>query len=114
MANTERLKALQMVSTARKAVAEEREKDGLTESQQKLLDDVYSQLEDMEDTLVHEDIQDSIKSLQDAESALAGLVGRMKRSTDTIKELSKTVDTAATAIGALAQIVTTAVSAGLM
>jgi hypothetical protein len=114
MANTERLKALQMVSTARKAVGEEKEKDGLTDSQQKLLDDVYSQLEDMEDTLVHEDIQDSIKNLQDAENALASLVGRMKRSTDTIRELSKTVDTAATAIGALAQIVTTAISAGLV
>lgn len=114
MANTERLNALQMVSTARKAIGDARGQEGLTDSQQKLLDDTYSELEELEDTLVHEDIQDSIKTLQKSEDDLTSLVGRMKRSTDTIRDLSKNVDIAAKAVGALADIVAKAVSAGLL
>jgi cell division septum initiation protein DivIVA len=114
MANTERLNALQMVTEARREVGEARSESDLTATQQQLLDDVYDELVDLEDALIHEDIKASIKKLEKGAEALTDLTGRMKRSVQSVKSLAKKVETATKAVAVLAEIVAKAVSAGLL
>lgn len=114
MANTERLNALQYVIDARRAIDDVRGQDGLTQKQQKMLDDVHDSLVDMEDLLVEEDIQKTIKGLEQGESDLKELIKRMKQSSKDIQQLTNAVADAAKAVGAVADIIATAASAGIL
>lgn len=114
MANTERMNALKQVAEARKATGEARQVSNLTPKQIQLLDDVYRELMDTEDTLVHEDIQDSIATLNEHSKALGDLTTRLKRSTEKLKKLSNTINTVAKVIGVLADIIAKAASVGLL
>ena len=114
MANTERMNALKQVAEARKAVGEARQDSNLTPKQIQLLDDVYRELMDTEDTLIHEEIQDSIAKLNEHSKALGDLTTRLKRSTEQLKEVGETISTVAKIIGVLADIVAKAASVGLL
>jgi hypothetical protein len=108
------MNTLQIVRAARQAVSEVRKVPDLTSGQQDLVDSAYLTLVDLEDTLVLEDIKSSVKALQDGADELRDLTGRMKKSIAKIKKIADTVDKAATAVGALANIVSTAMSAGIL
>lgn len=114
MANTERMNTLQIVRVARQAVDKVRKLPDLTPAQQNLVDSTYLTLVDIEDTLVLEDIKSSVKALRRGADELDELTSRMKKSIDKIKKIAGTVDKAATAVGALANIVSTAMSAGIL
>lgn len=114
MANTERMNTLQIVRAARQAVDKVRKLPDLTPAQQNLVDSAYSTLVDIEDTLVLEDIKSSVKALEDGADELGELTSRMKKSIGKIKKIADTVDKAATAVGALANVVSTAMSAGIL
>jgi hypothetical protein len=112
--NTERFNTLQKVVEARKAVGAARSKPGLTPAQQHILDTAYTQLVDVEDTLVLEELRDSVEQLDLAAKALGRTARRLRRSVERLRKVADSIGVAARALGALADVVSKAAGAGIL
>jgi hypothetical protein len=116
MANTEVLNALKQVRTARKAVGElQLQLQGqLTPEESNALNNVYSDLEDLEDLLVLEDIKDSIVQIKSDANDLKAIADQMKQVSQRLSAISDTIATVAKVVGTLADILAKATSSGLL
>lgn len=68
----------------------------------------------MEDLLALQNLSKRIKSLQDGSVELDQICARMKQSVEKLKKVAKVIEVAAKAIGALADIISKAASAGIL
>lgn len=106
--------ARDQVTVAREAVSKLRDADDLTPAQKNLVDTAYNQLIDLEDQLALQNLNKQIKLLQSRAADLDQICARMSRSADKLKKITKVVDVAAKAIGALADIIAKGASAGIL
>jgi len=114
MANTERLAALQKVRVARNAVQAARTKTGLSPEDQTALTKLFFDLDDLEDSLILEEISEKIDSLTTDAKDLAKVASEIKNAHAALAKEAALVEDAAKAVNGLVQVVTAAVSAGLI
>lgn len=114
MANTERLAALQKVRLAHDAIDKARLQDSLSSDDQSGLTRLAFLLDNLEDTLILEDIAAHVDAIKEAAGALTSTVTSMKQASTVIASDLSLVNDAAGALGALATIVSVGVSHGLV
>jgi len=114
MANTERLAALQKVRIARNAVQAARARTGLTDEEQTALTKLFFDLDDLEDSLILEEISEQVTALRADAKDLTEVAGRIKAIDGALAKEAALVEDAAKAINGLVQVVTAAASAGLI
>ena len=114
MANTERLAALQKVRIARNAVQAARAKAGLTASGQTALTKLFFDLDELEDSLILEEISDKVDSMRSDAKDLADVAGQVKKAHAALAKEVSLVEDAAEAVNGLVQVVTATASAGLI
>lgn len=114
MANTERLAALQKVRIARNAVQAARVKAGLTPEDQTALTRLFFDLDEVEDSLILDDIRDKVDSMRTDAKDLAEVAGQVKNAHAALTKEAALVEDAAKAVNGLVQVVTAAASAGLI
>ncbi len=114
MANTERLAALQKVRIARNAVQAARAKAGLTADEQTALTKLFFDLDDLEDSLIIEEISDKVDAMRADAKNLAEVAGKVKDAHAALAKEVALVEEAAKAVNGLLSVVTAAASAGLI
>lgn len=114
MANTERLAALQKVRIARNVVQAARAKAGLTADEQTALTKLFFDLDELEDSLILEEISDKVDSMRTGAKDLADVAGQVKNAHAALAKEVSLVEDAAKAVHGLVQVVTAAASAGLI
>lgn len=113
MANTERLAALQKVRAAETAI------DGalrgpLSDDEKSALVKLDAVLEQLEDSLIVDEIQEQVASIRESASMLTETVEAINRANSRIASTLSIVETAAKAVDALGQIVSIATAHGLL
>jgi hypothetical protein len=114
MANTERLAALQKVRIARNAVQATRNALGLAPEDQTALTRLFFDLDDLEDSLILEEISEKIDSLATDAKDLAKVASEIKDAHAALAKEAALVEDAAKAVNGLVQVVAAAASAGLL
>jgi hypothetical protein len=114
MSNTERLAVLQKVRIAHDAVEGDRVQNSLAGDEQTALTKLAFLLDDLEDTLILQDITTQVESIKAAAANLTDLVASMKQASAAIAKDLSLVNDAAGAVSALATIVSLGVSHGLV
>jgi hypothetical protein len=114
MANTERFAALQRVRAAEKAVDGALALPGVSDEDRSVLTKLEFTLEQLEDSLILDDITSQVASIRDAASKLTETVGDIDKASAQISSTLSVVEQAAEAVGALADIVSLASSHGLL
>src|ERR1035438_10167349 len=114
MANTERLNALQKVRTARNAVQEARAQSNLPAQAQVALTELFTALDNLEDTLILEELQGKIQQIKQDSQDLAQQAAKIKAVSAKLAKEMALVAEAAKAVDGLAQILATAASSGLL
>ena len=114
--NTEVLNALKQVRIARQTVADlQLEMAGrLTAHESNALTNVYSDLEDIEDLLVLQDIRASIAQIKSDGEDLQKIADQMTQVSNRLSAISDTISKTAKIIGTLADILGKAASSGLL
>src|ERR1035438_9475628 len=114
MANTERLNALQNARMRRNAVQAARAFPSLPAQAQAALTGLVTDLDDLEDTLILEEIQGKIQQITQDSQDLAQQAAKINAvSAQFAKEMALVAE-AAKAVDGLAQIISTAASSGLL
>lgn len=114
MANTERLKVIQMLRDARKAVGKARRKKDLRPEQRANLDKLYSILDRLEGKLIFQKIKSIVSKIDKDAGAIQGLANKIEKSMAELKKVAKKVKKAAKAVKILAKITSLPASAGLV
>jgi hypothetical protein len=114
MANTEILNALKQVRLARQAVSDLQTQGKLNADESNIVTSVYSDLEDLEDLLVLEDIKSSIAQIKSDADDLQSMADKMKQVSERLAAISDSVSKAAKVVGVLTDILAKASSSGLL
>ncbi|MHB8522354.1 MAG: hypothetical protein ACYDH9_16560 [Limisphaerales bacterium] len=104
----------ELVKTAREQVGQLRDLPDLNPKQQDAVDTAYSLLVDLEDMLTQRELKSQIQALRAKAGELSNIITSMRKSIDELKRAAQAVDTAAKAVGALAEILAKASSAGIL
>jgi hypothetical protein len=114
MANTEIMATLQKVRLAKTAVGSARNSPGLSQGQSDTLDSAYVTLDEVENKLILQDIGQWIAVIEADGNRLTGLATQIQSAITSLQSVAHLVQGAATAIGALASIISKGVSSGLI
>jgi len=114
MPTQERFNTLQKIALARKEAGRLRSQPGLNPDQQAQLDTAYDALVETEDLLVLGEIQNSVQAMKATTRQLTELSHEFSQSADQLKKVADLIVEGARALGALADIVAKASSAGLV
>lgn len=114
MANTERLKVIQLVRDARNAVDGARLKFKGPPRQRKLLDELSLDLDDLEGRLILGEIKDRVDQLAGDSQKLQDQAAEMEESITKLESVAAKVDLAAKAVKTLVDIVKAAGSIGIV
>ena len=112
--NTEILNALKQVRTVRQSVADlQLQMTGsLTSDEANTLTNAYSDLEDLEDLLVLQDIKASIAQIKSDGDDLQEIADQMTKVSNRLSTISDAISKTAKVIGTLADILAKAASSG--
>ena len=113
MANTERLKVIQIVRDARNAVDGARLKLKPQSKPRKTLDQLSADLDDLEGTLILHEIKDRVDQLVADSQKLQDQAAKMKASIKKLERVAAKVDLAAKAVKTLVDIVKAGASLGI-
>ena len=114
MANTERLKTIQMLREARDAVGLVRIGAGLTANQLVILDKIYFKLDRLEGMLILNEIKTIVGKVNRESKDIENLADKMDKSVKKLGDIARKVKKAAGAVKGLINIARTAASAGLV
>ncbi|MGR9107367.1 MAG: hypothetical protein ACU843_10610 [Gammaproteobacteria bacterium] len=104
MANTERMKVIQQVRAAKKEANAKRFDQSLSPESRAIMERLYSQLDDVEDELIMEEITARVEQLKRASSNLSAINREMAAAADNIAEFAAKVGQVADAIKILVDI----------
>jgi hypothetical protein len=113
MANTERLKVIQLVHVALLAALDAEADPALTARQRDRAETAALQLRTVEGRLIMDEMDELVADLRDEVAPLRALVTQMKKDVATLQGVAQKIDVAAKAIGALVEIASKAASSGL-
>jgi hypothetical protein len=113
MANTERLKTIQLVHVALQAALAAAADQTLGDEQRDLAETAALQLRVVEGRLIMDEMDDLVADLDDQVAPLRSLVTQMKKDVKELQGVAQKIDVAAKAIGALVEIASKAASSGL-
>jgi hypothetical protein len=113
MANTERLKTIQLVHVALQAALAAAADPKLTDTQRDRAETAALQLRVVEGSLIMDEMDELVADLDDQVAPLRSLVTTMKKDVKKLQGVAQKIDVAAKAIGALVEIASKAVSSGL-
>jgi hypothetical protein len=114
MANTERLAALVKVRLARNTIQDTLANPNIVASDRDSLQSLVFALNDLEDTLILDDLTESVDAIREDSDRLSKVVAAMRAAGTQMAQEAAIVDTAAKAVGGLAQLVSVAVAHGLV
>lgn len=113
MANTERLKTIQLVHVALQAALAAAADQTLGDKQRDRADTAALQLRVVEGRLIMDEMDELVADLDDQVAPLRSLVTQMKKDVKKLQGVAQKIDVAAKAIGALVEIASKAASSGL-
>jgi hypothetical protein len=114
MANTEKINVLKQVREAENAVTDTLDKQGLTSSQRKILDDLSDILREIDNLLLLYELNESIEELKSKSKGLKSINNRIKKQIDKLEDVADKVGKVATAIDAIIKAFGILGSAGLV
>jgi hypothetical protein len=114
MANTERLKVIQMVREARNAVNAARFNTKVKAAERRALDDAFVALDDLEGTLILKEVKERVDALVADSTKLEEMAAEMKKSLKHLEAIGEMIEKAAKGIKFLVDIATKASSAGIL
>jgi hypothetical protein len=113
MANTERLKAIQLVHVALLAALDAEADETLDTRQRDRAETAALQLRTVEGRLIMDEMDELVADLKNDVVPLRTLVTQMKKDVAKLQGVAQKIDVAARAIGALVEIASKAASSGL-
>jgi hypothetical protein len=113
MANTERLKVIQLVHVALLAAMDAESDAALGPKQRDRAETAALQLRTVEGRLIMDEIDELVADLKHDVAPLRALVTQMKKDVAQLQAVAQKIDVAAKAIGALVEIASKAASSGL-
>jgi hypothetical protein len=114
MANAERLAALDKVRLARNAVQDTLANPNVVAPDRDSLESLVFALNDLEDTLILDNLTESVEAMREDGDRLSKVVAAMRAAGTQMAQEASIVNTAAEAVGGLAQLVSVALAHGLV
>jgi hypothetical protein len=114
MANTERLKVIQLVHVTLQAALDAEADPRLSDKQHDRAETAALQLRTVEGRLIMDEMDELVADLKNDVAPLRTLVTQMKKDVAKLQGVAQKIDVAAKAIGALVEIASKAVSSGLV
>ncbi len=114
MANTEKMKVVQLVRGAKNAVWDSLYIGNLDPNQESLMQKLYDNLEDLEDDLILSEISERINKIRGCSKKLGNVAKKIKKDIKKLKSIADKVDKVAKALKILVEIASKANSLGVL
>jgi len=112
--NTETLNALKQVNSLIAQLQDALNDTSLTPQEKKLINKAINDQMDIQDTLIQDTLQAMVDKINDANTDLRDLITKMQKTSDKLAKLAAGIKKVSDVVGALAEITTKAMSAGLL
>ena len=112
--NTETLNALKQVNTLIAQLQDALRDTTLTPQEKGLIQKAINDQMDIQDTLIQDSLQAMVDKINAANTDLQDLMTRMQKTSDKLAKLAAGIKKVSDVVGALAEITTKAMSAGLL
>jgi hypothetical protein len=112
--NTETLSALKQVNLQIQQLQDVLHDPALKLTEVGPVEDVLLNLEGIQDTLIHQTLQNMIDQLNQSNGAMQVVLAKMQATSDRLAKLAATIKKVSDLVGALAQVTQKALSAGLL
>jgi len=112
--NTETLNALKQVNSLIAQLQDALNDTSLTPQEKKLINKAINDQMDIQDTLIQDTLQAMVDKINAANTDLQDLITKMQKTSDKLAKLAAGIKKVSDVVGALAEITTKAMSAGLL
>lgn len=112
--NTETLNTLKQVNLQIQQLQDQGDDPTLTAAEASAIGSALVQLESMQDTLIHQALQNMIDQLNTANAQLQGVLNQMQATSVRLANLAGDIKKVSNLIGALVDVTSKALSAGLL
>ena len=112
--NTETLNALKQVNTVIAQLQDALKNGSLTPEENVLVQQAINDQMDLQDTLIQDSLQAMVDNINAANKDLQALTAKMQTTSDKLAKLAASIKKVSDVVGALAQITSKAMSAGLL
>ncbi|MCP4267016.1 MAG: hypothetical protein GY777_15840 [Candidatus Brocadiaceae bacterium] len=114
MANTEKMKVLQLVRETKNAIWDAWDGGGLDSAQESMMDKLYDDLDNLEDDLILSEISEHINKIRGCSKKLENVAKKIKKDIKKLKSIADKVDKVAKALKILVEIASKAGSLGVL